>query len=570
MGFPLTHAVSSSRPTRSAAVWVGTASVLLFLISMVWAVVVPVFQAPDEVTHTNSVVRVAQGEGWPRPGEAHVKTALTDAWTLAGGLVDRRRTLVADDRPDPAGTLYFSDVVPTPAEGRASFGELDDGTYETYRDQMTQHPPGYYGVAAAVYDVVGAGDWRYDRAVYLLRALTALMIAATVPACCFVAGRALTGRETVGKIAAFVPLLIPQLQFIGGSVTNDGASIAAASVAWAVLLTITCSGPTRRRLLFLGVAVAAACWTKGTALTLLPCVPLGIALAYRRALGGDLRRWGIPALRAAAGTLTLAFVLGGWWWALNLVRYGRIQPSGAPSPTQDGNVVDRLQFLQIFFGRLRWTFFGEVGVREPAPLAAITLTLALLFIALGVVGLLSRSPIGDRLLMLLAIGLTVGVLFTTTYAAHVTTKGFPGIQGRYLFVLLVPIAVLVASGVVAVADRLRLPGRVLLPGVALAGFAVPVLAVGVAFQIFYVVPGRSWGDAVDLFVSWAPWSPTMVALLVAAVVACGVVLTWQLGRDSRRGRVVDASRAPWVPRSAPDDEAGPSVRTDERLPVTTG
>ena len=150
------------------------------------------------------------------------------------------------------------------------------------------------------------------------------------------------------------------------------------------------------------------------------------------------------------------------------------------------------------------------------------------------------------------------------------TKGFPGIQGRYLFVLLVPIAVLVASGVVAVADRVRLRSGWLLPGVALAGFAVPVLAVGVAFQIFYVVPGRSWGDALDLFVSWAPWSPKVIAALVFAVVACGIVLTWQLGRDSRRGAVVDVSRARWIPRSAPDDEAGPSVRSDEREPVTTG
>jgi hypothetical protein len=233
-------------------------------------------------------------------------------------------------------------------------------------------------------------------------------------------------------------------------------------------------------------------------------------------------------------------------------------------------VVDRFQFLQIFFERLRWTFFGEVGVREPEPLAAITLTLALFFIVFCVIGLLSRSGIGDRLLLLLAIGLTLVVLFTTTYSAHVLTKGFPGIQGRYLFVLLVPIAVLVASGVVVVTDRVRLPERVLLPGVALAGFAVPVLAVAVAFKIFYVVPGRSRGDAVDLFVSWAPWSPTVVAALVAAVLACGLVLTWQLGRDSRRGHAVDVSPAPSIPPSAPDDEAGPSVRTDAREPVTTG
>lgn len=528
---------SASRPAgsvRSAAPWVATASVLLFLSSLLWAVVVPVFQAPDEFTHMNSVVRVAQGEGWPRPGEAHVKGALTDAWTLAGGLVDRRRTLVEDDRPDPAGTVYFSDVDPTPVEDRVSFEDLAGGPDETYLDQMTQHPPGYYGLAAGVYDLVGAGEWRYDRAVFLLRALTAFMLAVTLPVCCFVAARALTGRETVGRIAAFVPLLIPQLHFIGGSVTNDGASIAAASVTWAVLLTVTCSGPTRRRLLVLAVAVAAACWTKGTALTLLPCVPIGIAVAYRRAQGGGIRRWGRPALFAGVGTLGLAFVLGGWWWALNILRYGKVQPAGSPSLPQEGAVLDRLDFLQVFLERMRWTFFGEVGVREPPQLGALTGVLAVVFVACCVVGVLSRRRIGDRLLLLLAFGLTVVVLFSTTYAAHVVTKGLPGIQGRYLFVLLVPIAVLFAAGAVSLVERFRLRGEVLLPGVALAGVAVPLLAVGIGFSIFYAAPGQSWGDAVDLFLGWAAWSPPVLAAPVVAVGACALVLAWLLGRDSVR------------------------------------
>jgi 4-amino-4-deoxy-L-arabinose transferase-like glycosyltransferase len=435
---------------------------------------------------------------------------------------------------------------------------------------MTQHPPGYYAVAAAVYDVVGAGEWRYDRAVFLLRALTALMIAATVPVCCYVAARQLTGRDTVGRIAAFVPLLIPQLHFIGGSVSNDGASIATASVTWAVLLTVTCSGPTRRRLLFLAVAVAAACWTKGTALTLIPCVPIGIALAYRRFLGGGPRRWCGPALLAAVGTLSLAFALGGWWWALNLVRYGRVQPAGAPTTAQEGDALDRLQYLQVFVERMRWTFFGEVGVREPEPLAALTLALALLFLIFSVAGLVSRARVGDRVLMLLAFGLTVVVLFLTTYAAHVTTKGFPGIQGRYLFVLLVPIAVLFASGVVSVADRGRLPERVLLPGVALVGIAVPVLAVGLAFQIFYVVPGRSWGDAVDLFVSWAAWSPKVIAALAGAVAAWGLALAWLVGRESRHGEIPEVTPEPRTDAPAIDDGSAPPVRTADRETVTAG
>jgi hypothetical protein len=393
------------------------------------------------------------------------------------------------------------------------------------------------------------------------------MLALTLPLCCFVAGRALTGREAVGKIAAFVPLLIPQLHFIGGSVTNDGASIAAASVTWAALLTLTCSGPTRRRLLVLTVAVAVACWTKGTALTLLPCVPIGIAVAFRRARGGGVRHWGRPALLATVGVLGSAFVLGGWWWVLNLVRYGRVQPAGAPSRAQEGIVLDRLGFLEVFVERMRWTFFGEVGVREPPQLAVLTGTLAALFVVCCVVGLFSRRRIADRLLLLLAFGLTVVILFSTTYAAHVVTKGFPGIQGRYLFALLVPIAVLFAAGAVSLVHRFRLRAEVLLPVIALAGVAVPLLAVGIAFGIFYAAPGQSWAGAVDLFLRWAAWPLPVIATPVVAMGAGALVLAWLLGRDSVRRPALVAG--PPGPDPAAREGAN-LVPPAEREPVPAG
>jgi hypothetical protein len=526
------------RRPRPVPMSVILASVLLFLSSVLWAIVVPGFQAPDELMHANSVIRVAEGGGWPRPTDARVEDALFDAWELAGGIRDGVRTVFPGTLNGSPGATLFADIDPPRDDDRRSFHELADGPRPAgprpagSYDQMTQHPPGYYAVAAAVYDLVGAGEWRYDRALFLLRALTALMIAGIVPVSCYVGARQLSGAESVGKVAAFVPLFIPQLQYIGGAVTNDGAAIATASVLWALLLTVTCSGPTRTRLLFLAVTMAAACWTKGTALSLLPCVPVGIAIGYRRTRGGTLRQWALPASVAIAATSAAAFVLGGWWWAVNLIRYGQLQPSGVPIHEAAGDVLDPVEFLRIFVLRIRWTFFGEVGVREPPVFNELTIALAVLVVVMCVVGLSTRDRLGARIVMVLGMGTTAGVLFATTYSAHLTTKGLPGIQGRYLFVLVVPLAVLVAAGLVRVARLIRLPTRWLLSGVALSGTGVAVLGVFLGSQVFYTVEGPPWEKALHLLLGWAPWPPPVIAGILAALLLSGLMAAWVPAREA--------------------------------------
>jgi hypothetical protein len=520
---------------------VALASVLLFIACLLWAVIVPDFRTPDELQHTNSVVRLAEGGGWPRPGDAIVRDALIEAWRLSGAFRDGHRTGffgTADARP---GAQLFTDVPPTPVKDRSSFDDLDHRAGDaTLADQMTQHPPGYYAVAGAVYRLAGAGTWRYDSAILLLRGLTALMIAVTVPICCYVTARQLSGLESVARIAAFVPLLIPELHFIGGGVTNDGATIAAASLVWALLLTVTCSGPTRGRLVLLAVAMAAACWTKGTALSLLPCVPLGIVLAYRRTRGPGVRRWALPALTAVVWTSAVAFVLGGWWWALNVLRYGRLQPSGLPSGRAEGDVLSVRDFLPIWLSRLRWTFFGEVGGREPAVLGSLTVTLAVLFVVLCSAGLVShRRRIADRILLLAGLGLTAGGLFATTYAAHLTTKGLPGIQGRYLFVLLVPIATLFAAGAVSLARVVRVRVGWLPPVVALAGLGVTTTGLALGFRVFYAAPGDTLQVARDRFRGWAAWPPALVAGLLGIFVLGCLVLAVVAAREARSRPVIE-------------------------------
>ena len=548
------------RLTRLVPPSVVLASVLLFLASLMWSALTPGFQTPDELQHTNSVIRIAEGGGWPAPGDPLVEDETLEARHLAGAVRDgRHMAFPRGTDPIPPEAPYFANVTPTGVDDRLSFRELDDGPVtEGPIDQMTQHPPGYYGVAAVVYDVLGAGDWRYDRAMFLIRALTALMVAVTVPISCYVAGRELTGRSSVGQIAAFVPLLVPQLAYISGAVTNDGAAIATTAVMWAAMFRVTCSGPTRKRLIFLAVAVAAACWTKGTAVALLPTVPLAIAVAYHRHVGGAFRTWARPALLAIIGTSGLAFVLGGWWWGLNLLRYGRIQPAAYEIPPNGPiELLSLPDYALMFVARMRWTFFLEVGVREHYSLRLLTLVLTLVFVVLIAVGFASRRHLGDRLVMLLGAGATIGVLFGTTYSAHLQSNRLPGIQGRYLFVLLVPIVALVAIGLIRIAERIRVSEAWLLRGTALSGFCVTALALFLGFRIFYTVPGRSFGEGVDRFLLWVPWSPAVLWAMAGAYAAAGLLLAWVLAR--RRSIEASDTGSPTVPGATSDSDGGSSV-----------
>ncbi|MCW2701584.1 MAG: hypothetical protein JWQ45_3119 [Blastococcus sp.] len=524
---------------RSSSACVVLASVLLFGASLLWAVFVPGFRAPDELQHVNSVVRLAEGGGWPGPGDVRIEDETLGALALSGAIAGGPRTVLPGAAAAPPDAQRFADLTPVPVSDRASFHDLDQGPRQGGPiDQMTQHPPGYYAVAGLVYDLAGAGDWRYDRAVFLLRALTALTVAATVPVCCYVAARELSGKESVGRTAAFVPLLIPQLQFVAGAVTNDGATIAATSAAWAILFTITCSGPTRMRLLALAVVVGAACWTKGTALTLLPGIPFAIAIGYRRARGGRVRQWGPPALAAAAGVLGLAFVLGGWWWALNVVRYGRLQPAAYLVPPGTSPTLGVGEFLAVFADRVRWSFFADLGVLKAPSLNWLTIALAILFVVLCSVGLLARHRVADRFLMVLAGGVVTGILFASAYRAHLESHNLAGLQGRYLFVLVVPLAVCFAAGLGRVAGALGRPHRWHPLCLFVGGLVVTVWGLAFGFRLYYAAGDDSWAAAVDRFLGWSAWPLPAVIGLVSAFAAVAGTTAWVLSAGAGRSTPV--------------------------------
>lgn len=510
---------------------------LLTFEGLLWGLLSPILRTPDETQHVNSIMRVAEGGGWPRPGDAYVSQEVFAAMRLAG-VVAPGRTLLprAPERYDPRTNPklpVFTFLTPTGVKQRVSLHDLQ-GAKTPYRsiDQMTQHPPGYYAVMAGVFDALSLDNWRYDRAIYLLRAFTALSLF-VVPLCTYLTARRLKLSERAARFAAFVPAAIPMVGFLGGSVTNDGLTIAFCSLGALLLATVATRAPTWRRLGLLGLVVGLACLLKGTALVLIPLVPLAVLLGVRAGGARGLEALGKAAPRALL-SLVVAFVIGGWWWALNVVRYGTVQPAAYELKPAPLPLLTRTQFAGEFFTHVGNSFFGNFGQLElPLPYP-LTWALSALFIALIAVSLLRRRFRGAAVLLLLSPLLSLALLLQTTHAAHVKTHLLPGMQGRYLFPALVPLSVLVALGLERIAKAVRVP-RVVFVVATVGGLVLAVYGALWAFAGYYWEPGTPFMSAVSRWLSWSPYSWRVIAgLLVVGGLASIGVLVSQIRRAPER------------------------------------
>src|SRR5690606_15481942 len=121
--------------------------------------------------------------------------------------------------------------------------------------------------------------------------------------------RRITRSSRAGLLAAAALLAVPQLAHIMGSVSNDSLAVTLGSVViWCGVRVMT-GDRTWWTTAGMGVALALALLTKGTAVPLIAYSAF-VLLLWPRDL--TLRQ---RLLRAFIG-LSVAFA-GGWWWAKN-------------------------------------------------------------------------------------------------------------------------------------------------------------------------------------------------------------------------------------------------------------
>ncbi len=219
-------------------------------------------------------------------------------------------------------------------------------------------------------------------------------------------------------------LLAPQLLFVTGTVSNDIALIASASLTLLLLVRFV-NGPSNVRGIAAGLALAAALFAKGTALFLgLPIAVAAIIIARRKS-------W-TPALALIA---TSCASLGAWI-GVNVIRFGTLMPP-VPTAGSTGTFAD-LALRPRWIGSLFVSFWGKFGWFN-TPMPAITY---LWFALLTVVALLGLRRIRTPAGAVIVSAIVGNLVFIALFLVNVDWQP----QGRYLLPSISAIAALGASG----------------------------------------------------------------------------------------------------------------------------
>ncbi len=519
---------------------VAALTVAFCALTALWALVGTPLSGPDEINHFNSVIRVAHGDGWPRPFDAKMYTITSEMTSEAKWVTGLSPLAPADRTHIPSGPLDLS----------------------TTRDWMVEHPPGYYYLAAGVYRLLG-GDPRWDHALLALRLLSVVLVSISIP---FLIGivRRITGSRRAGLAGGAAVFFVPSFNVVAGTVNNDSLLLCLLPIALycalrtgvgtpgfdtppSAALNPATQPPVRDRSwwfvaasgLFLGLAL----FTKGIALF---AIPLLAALIWMRAVRAG-RGWRIGALRAFVA-LAVAFVIGGWWWLRNLIILGRLQPSVwgdmIPAPPKPPHPIDMGFFNHNFEIRVRTLFWGRLADKSINLPDVLTIILSVTLIVVIVIAfVVARSWVRVEFAVFLVFLLLLAITLWSNaqHVYHEFADPNRGVQGRYFFSGIEALALALGisvrwragrwsrrwlqRGVPSAVVSRRLNGGTALWVVGTAVYAIAVLL----YYLHRSFPLRHFSTAHhDLSARWGVglgWYIVLAIVVLAAVVAAALAIS---------------------------------------------
>lgn len=448
----------ADRPVRRTALAVGAIG---FLAAASWSLIVPVFDAPDEVEHMAYAQAVAESGRAPdagpsrrRPYSSEMQVAYEGARVSGyyGQRLGRPPWTVQDEH---RWALRQAGERPRPDDG---------GGWITVAD----YTPLYYASLAPAYLAADGSIWSRLTAMRLMTALFGGLTAACV---------VLLVRElfpcprwpavAAGLFVAFEPMFA----FISGAVNNDAAVSAAAALALLLVVRALRRGLTVRLAVAIGATLVVLPLLKGSGLFLLPALAVGLAGAVLRTRRrGDAVRRPLIALGAAlavtaAATIAFSAALDhsanptrpGWYAATGsaypTLPSASVKPSGAlHHPVRFAEYVWQVFLppapgmadLRPAGGRFPafhayvergWAAFGFVSIKFPTWVYAVIVLAMLVLVALAVAawGANRRAVARRRWELAVLVLVVLGVFFGTELANF--TPGDPVVPefGRYLF-----------------------------------------------------------------------------------------------------------------------------------------
>jgi 4-amino-4-deoxy-L-arabinose transferase-like glycosyltransferase len=504
-------------------VWAATA--LFGGLLVFWSLLTPISQAPDEINHADLVFHLAEGGSYPEHDGRMVGAAALGIriynHLLGGG--DTLTLESAERRSE-----------------RPTFDELggDAPSEWVMRNQMPQHPPLYYHAAALVVRVeraVAPGpDWSFEREWLLVRLFSAALVL-PLPLLTWLAARRLGASNAVSSAAALFPLAIPQVAHVGASINNDTLSVLLAAMLAVLLAGVLRGHSTRPTAVVAGFVCGVALLTKAYGVVLVIWVVVAyLAVAWRR----PLRRREMTT--SAVIAVATAALVGGWWWIVKLVRYGTPNPSVQNFPDRPGFAPDVGWWtgrVVVWLPERFWGTFDYLTVpmsRWVVLVASVVAVVAVMaaFIPRRVRWLRGPDPPLSRV-RLAAYGSIVLVVLVfilpPAWSVYARSGWAQGLQGRYLFVGLAPLAILVAIGLV------RLVGR--WAGALVLGWSIVMVLDGwrVALRAWWGAPGASVMESLRTLDAWNPVADQTIWAALGLIAVCLAALVAALAHDTPQG-----------------------------------
>jgi len=397
-----------------------------FLFGVLYSVIVPLWEAPDEWGHYAFVRYIATEKRLPPPGQ---------------------KLDVEFDESQQPPLYYFLGGLATTWVDTRDWKQPPTNPY-------SRTGTGIGGVNMAVHTPEEAFPWRGGAlAAHLARLLSVLISTLTVWLTYRIASLVSDGCEWLSLTAAALVAFWPQFLFTGSVVTNDILVVCCAAwVVWALLKVMRGWPPQFRHLMELGLAIGASMLSKYSALGLTFLFPLAIvALGIKAFARRDFspRFWGFTSMIIA---LTLG--VGGWWYLRNFAASGspvlryQLMVKSLLSALQDPgylgtrlkpvNLADALDYAFVTFT----ASFGWGNVSADRWVYA----LFVLILLAGGVGFLAwavRRSSRARHLGWLAAAMGC-VLAPSVYLMFY--KGSSYLRGRTILAILPPLAVFLALG----------------------------------------------------------------------------------------------------------------------------
>lgn len=448
-------------------------------LSVLWALVNPMFASPDEPAH------MVRAQGFSR-----------------GDLV---APYVTDGLPVDANVCYrFQSQV------TADCADLTWGEAGTAVDVPTDGYPPTFHALAALPATVSSGL----SGAYLMRLWMALVCAVLLAW----AG-SLVARPGVGPwpFVGLVLAVTPMVTFTASTVNPSGITAALTAVLVAGVLGRWHHGWADRSTLVAIVVGAVGLatvrrdgllWLAIVAVALLPVLPLG------RLRAGFVRR---RRLALALGVAAVIVAAGLWWAAPTIDRFVLNGEVGGDGSRWQGIGVLRIYLYQVV-GQFGWL---DAPIGDEAFIAAM--------VAAGTLVLVALASGPSRLVAVTGVSVAAFFIAPVVFGA----VRYPYLQGRYLFPIWV--CSMIAAGAAVSAGGLSARVTARLSRLLVAIWLI-VHLVGYAQNLRRYAVGRygTWW-----FLRDAPWHPPTMSNLVAmvAVVPVLVVAAWAvlvLARDTAR------------------------------------